>query len=133
MGKLLNSPYPPFVMRVLFSLRADMNTTADQTFTKIGTFGSYHITAVTGRNSTISITTAVGGIYSGAGKTGDIIIPASQVYSALLASQAGYFNSGPSLLAAAGAWPKTAAPILALSTPQGSAAAADFYVLGFSI
>ena len=104
-----------------------MNSTSDQAFTKVGTFTNYLMTVgpmVT--NTSASLTTAAGGIYSGASKSGVAIVAASQVYASAAGVNQG-FNAARTF---AGMGVMTATPFLSLTTPQGSAATADFYVIG---
>ena len=108
---------------------ANMNITTDQPFTSNFDLGSlsYAVSKILVTNASISLTTAVGGIYTAAAKGGTAIVAADQVYSAL--------TSPTSLLSltitAAGSgsvW--SVDPILSLTTPQGAAATADFYLIG---
>jgi hypothetical protein len=116
--------------QVLFRLRgADMNVTTDQVFERLGVYPSYIITSIRCNNASISLSTAAGGIYSGAAKAGDAVVAAAQAYSAL---------TGPTLgidltIAAVGRGVRTGAPILSLTTAQGAAATADFYVIGLAL
>lgn len=117
--------------RVLFSLiGANMNSTADQQFTKIGTFTSW--TALGGSlgrstNASTSLTTAAGGIYSAASKGGDALMAASTTYAALTTAQAGGNLAATNL----GCGIRTETPYLSLTTPQGGPATLDFYIWGF--
>jgi hypothetical protein len=118
-------------VRVLFRLLgANMNTTADQVLTKVGTFNSWTLVVGGGIklvNPSVNMTTAVGGFYTGAGKTGDILVPASQTYST--ASTPG--TSSQQITASAlGGGVRTETPIFSLTTPQGAAATADIYIFG---
>ncbi len=118
--------------RMLFRLTAaDMNTTADQVFTKLGTFSSYSILNPAFRidNASTSLTTAVGGVYTAAGKSGITIVSAAQVYSGATGPGLG-FNIGAT---AAGLSVRTETPILSLTTPQGAPATLDFYVFGIPL
>ena len=125
---LFQPQYPVEFARVLFRLvGANMNSTSDQAFIKVGTFTNYLLTVgpmVT--NTSASLTTAAGGIYSGASKSGVAIVAASQVYASAAGVNQG-FNAARTF---AGMGVMTATPFLSLTTPQGSAATADFYVIG---
>ena len=108
-------------------LSANFNTTADQAIPI--SYGHAEITQIIVTNASTSLTLAVGGFYTGAGKTGTIMVAATQVYSAL---------TGPTLALV----PVLAIPVrvtsaqqvfFALTTAQGSAAIADIYVLGVAI
>jgi len=105
---------------------ADMNSTSDQLFTKIGSFTSSMIINITATNPSISMTTAVGGIYPTTAKGGTPIVAASQVYSGLTASSVWIAVSS----AATGRATNLSTLYLSLSTPQGAAATCDFYVFG---
>lgn len=117
--------------RILFKLiGANMNSTADQQFTKVGTFtswtpvsnGAYKLV-----NPSISLSTAAGGVYSAASKGGDQLVASSQTYSTAgtvgTSSQA---MTGSSL----GNGVRTETPYLSLTTGQGVAATADIYIFG---
>jgi len=112
----------------LFVLYADMNSTSDQTFTKVGTFDEYVITSISGLDGTASAASAVGGIYTGAGGTGDTLVT-SFTWSAFNAA-----NVGQGLTITAGANSarvrRSQTPILKLSTPQGSASSLRIIVYG---
>ena len=93
----------------------------------------YRLNSIIITNPSLSLTTAVGGFYTGAGKTGAQIVPNSQAYSALTNNVA---NASGTLLAATitnanvAAW--DANPIyFSLTTIQGAAATADIHIFGF--
>lgn len=113
----------------LFS--ADMNSTADQPFVfpfgNTRKFGLGGNAVVIASNPSVSLTTAVGGIYPAISKGGTALVAATQVYSGLTAvgtkvnlttgttSNGTVFN----------------APLyLSLTTPQGTAALCDLYIFG---
>jgi hypothetical protein len=108
-------------------IAADMNAVTDQILTKAWDFDDYLIERIRVVNASISLTTAVGGIYTAAAKAGIAVVAAGQVYSAL---------TGPTLgvdltVAPAGLDVLTADNLyLALTTAQGAAASADIYVFG---
>ena len=116
--------------QVLFRLTgANMNVTTDQEFERLGVFGPYIITALRCLNASVSLTTAAGGIYSAASKGGDTLVAAGQAYSTLTGSTLGLDLT----LAAVARGVRTGAPILSLTTAQGGAATADFYVIGIRL
>jgi hypothetical protein len=116
--------------QVLFRLTsANMNSTSDQEFERLGQFGPYIITAIRALNASTSLTTAAGGIYSAASKAGDTLVAAGQAYSTLTGSTLGLDLT----LAAVARGQRTGVPILSLTTAQGGAATADFYVLGLRL
>lgn len=104
----------------------DMNTTSDQPIAVRAT--TYIIRSIIFTNASIPLTTAQGGVYTGASKTGTPIVQSTQTYSAL---------SSPSKFIEASLDPVVATDVLtsglvylSLSTPQGSAATADVYIYG---
>lgn len=112
---------------VLFRLlSANMNVTTDQALVKMLGFTTFLITRVRVANASISLTTAAGGIYTGASKAGNAVVAAGQTYAALTAA-----NIGMDLtLAAVGQGVQNTGLFLSLTTGQGSAATADIYLLG---
>ncbi len=108
---------------------ANMNSTADQAITGLPT--KWIPRRITAQNASISLTTAAGGFYTGAGKTGTVIVPAAQVYTALTAASKwkdltiDSTSGGPTtdVLSATTIY-------FALTTPQGAAATADIYIWG---
>lgn len=116
--------------RVLYRLTgANMNVTTDQAFTKVGTFSTFLAIRILAVNPSISLTTAVGGIYDAAAKGGNAWVASSQVYSQADMTtgrgQALTFNNPVTGLVSA-----PALAYLSLTTPQGAAATADFYIIG---
>ena len=105
---------------------ANMNVTTDQSV-YVGR-SKYTIRKILVTNASTSLTTAVGGVYTGASKTGVTVVANTQVYSTLTAS-----SKFVDLTLASGvaANVMTAASLfLSLTTPQGAAATADVYVYG---
>lgn len=110
---------------------ANMNSTADQAFVKNGAWSTGFVDKITVRNASISLTTVQGGIYTAASKAGTAIVAASQAYSALTTAFLGI-----DLTVTAGG--KSAASlitnmVLSLTTGQGAAATADFYLYGYVV
>lgn len=104
----------------------DMNSTADQAVTKVGSFTNYFIFFIR-IIANAAATSAVGGVYDGASKTGNIIVAASQVHTGLTGAAAG---ANITVAVTTGQKILSAAPIVSLSTPHGSAATADWYFYG---
>lgn len=105
---------------------ANFNSTADQAI-RINC-GRYKINNIAVENASVSLTTAAGGFYTGAGKTGTTLVAAAQVYTACTAANKPTFVT----LAAGGADTQTVQTIyLSLTTGQGVAATADVYVYGY--
>jgi hypothetical protein len=111
---------------------ADFNSIADQPI--IGFPSKWIPRRIVAQNASISMTSAAGGLYTGAGKTGIVIVPASQVYSSL--TTAGAFldltldttAGGPTFVVL------TATTIFfALTSAQGVAATGDIYIWGEDI
>ena len=108
---------------------ANMNTTADQAFTmtQFAQLNPVRIAKITATNASVSLTTAVGGIYPAAAKGGTALVANSQVYSALTAA----LVAADLTLATAGTvYAKGGQLYLSLTSPQGVAATADIYVFG---
>jgi hypothetical protein len=106
---------------------ANFNTTADQAIT-VQCGSRWYPTAFRVTNASGSFTLSVGGFYTGASKTGTILVAAAQVYTALTGATK-VLNT--TLTAAATADTIGAQTIFfALTTAQGSAATADIYIIG---
>ena len=113
----------------LFTCRgANLQSTADQPFEKVGGFINYKITGVEALCKTGGATIAcLGGIYTGAGKTGNILIAAAQSWIGLSAPG----KTTPITLGAPISTDiQTATPIFALSTGSTAAATADIFIFG---
>lgn len=111
-------------------ISANMNSTADQQIVIFSAPAKYIIRRIVVTNASISLTTAVGGIYPQVSKGGTAIVANSQAYSGLNATTkfidltiASGYTSGGSILTAKSIY-------LSLTTPQGAAATADVYVYG---
>jgi hypothetical protein len=108
---------------------ANMNVTTDQQFAWTQG-GKFVITGMIATNPSISLTTAAGGAYNAASKSG-VIVAAASVYSGLTVAT----SSQQYAVAATNVWTYTAAamPYFALTTAQGAAATADIYLIGYVI
>ena len=107
-------------------LGADMNSTADQAIPIRS--ARYVVRRILVDNASINLTTAVGGVYTSAGKAGTVVVANTQVYTALTAT-----TKWVDLTIAATPLTDvlTATTIfLSLTTPQGAAATADVRVYG---
>ena len=109
-------------------LGANFNVTTDQQIVFLNTWQKYRITKIAVVNTSVAgMSTAEGGFYTGGGKSGSIIVQASQVYTGLTNANTALnltLNQPDLILNAA-------TPLfLSLSTPQGAAAFADIYVYG---
>ena len=115
--------------RLLFKLaNGDFQLTSDQTFTKLGTYTNYMINRVIGRRVSGGATVAcTGGIYTGAGKTGDQLVASTQSWLGM--SGAGKIQDA-SLGAVISTDAETATPILSLTVGSTAAIVADVYIYG---
>ena len=111
-------------------ISANMNSTGDQQIVIFSAPAKYIIRRIVATNASISLSTAVGGIYPAVSKGGTAIVANSQVYSGLTASGkfvdltvASGYTSGGDVLTVKSIY-------LSLTTPQGAAATADIYVYG---
>lgn len=115
---------------LLFQLKgANLNSTADQIFEKRAQFGDFVPTSIRAMNASTPISGAVGGIYTQSGKSGTSIINASQAWSGLTSTvkviHPALVNAGMSVF--------NGDLYLSLSTPMGSTATCDIYVIGFIV
>lgn len=130
--------YYPTDYRVIGKLLgANFNVTTDQAIpiqisdddnNQVVEAGEFIVERITIVNASISLTTAVGGIYTALAKGGSAIVPAAQVYSALTAANK-YLNATLAGTALTDVLNQTDL-YLSLSTPQGAAATADVFVYG---
>lgn len=104
---------------------ANMNSVADQAIAMAA--ASYIVRRVTVCNASTSLTTAAGGLYTGAGKTGTILVAAAQVYTTLTGATL-YLDL--TLTAAAAVLLAVSPLYFALTTGQGGAATADVRLYG---
>lgn len=113
---------------------ANMNVTTDQLIPITLQAENFKLVEILVTNASISLTTAVGGIYTAASKGGTALVANSQVYSALTA--AGKFkdltlaNSALTDLVASATQTDL---YFSLTTAQGAAATADIYVYGVTL
>lgn len=112
----------------LFVLRgANLQSTADQAFTKTGNFTNYVITNVVCVCKTGGATVVcAGGIYTGASKAGDAIVAAAQSWVAASAVGLAVLATVANLLAKL----ESAVTNLSLTTGSTAAATADFFIMG---
>ncbi len=104
-------------------LNANMNSVADQAIA-LGAAKAI-VTDIVVTNPSLSMTLAAGGFYSAAGKTGLILVPATQLYSGLLGVASDVVTPVVTRKRIT-----TGQIFFALTTAQGVAATADIYVLG---
>ncbi len=108
---------------------ADMNSVDDQPFQLMVTNLAYRISNIVALYATVSLDTAVGGIYPEADKGGSSIVDAGQLYSDLTAPA---LSVNLSISAGQGAVIRPAGfvPIFSLTTPQGVPALCDLFLFG---
>ena len=118
---------------------ANFNSTADQAIALTGPAGNWIIDSIIIANSSGSITTAKGGFYTGASKTGQLLanggttFPYAAITGATVAGGVMLLNATlASNLAGVTQYFTSASQtiFLSLTTPQGSALTADIYVFG---
>ena len=119
----------PYVSQLLFKINAaDMQSTADQIFTKIFSGTTYVITNVVARRASGGTSVAcVGGIYTAASKGGTPLIAAIQSWVALTGAAKMVLAT---LAAVLGTDTQTATPYLSLTTGSTAAATADIFIYG---
>lgn len=108
---------------------ADMNVTTDQALVKLHNYSAFVIVRFNAVNASINLTTAQGGFYTGAAKSGNTLVAATQAYTDLSTSAMGLALTAN----ATGQGRQTVDPILSLTTGQGAAATADFYLIGYGV
>lgn len=105
---------------------ANFNTTADQAISLRA--DRYIIRRIPITNCTASLTVAAGGVYTGASKTGIIIVAAAQVYTALTGGTK--FIDATLASGVTGDHLTSATVFLSLTTGQGSPVTCDVYIYG---
>lgn len=117
---------------VLYKLvGANMQSISDQIFTKIFSGTNYFISDIVAkRMSGAYSVTCIGGIYTGAGKTGSAIVSALQTWNGLTGPDKIQLPSLASLL---GTDIRTETPILSLTTGNLIGLIADIYIYGMAV
>lgn len=115
--------------QTLFVLRAaDMTLTTDQAFTKLFSGTKYVITNLTAVQKSGAFGVAcLGGIYTGAAKTGDALCAAAQSWGALTGASTAAVATLANLLQTK---VETATPFLSLTTGNTGALSADVFISG---
>jgi hypothetical protein len=127
-GTMANARLPTGVSGILASLRgANFNSTADQAIALPARVTTYQLTSIIVTNCSASLTLGAGGFYTGASKTGTILVLAAQAYSALTSSTVIF---SPTLTAAAAAKLTAGTIFLSLTSGLGSAATCDVFLAG---
>jgi hypothetical protein len=104
---------------------ANFNSTSDQQFALPPQITQFAIDTMIVANCTGDASSAVGGVYDGAGKTGNQVVPASQTYTPLNGvGTIAQISSVSTTLT----YTNSATLYLSLSTPQGSAVTCDVFL-----
>ncbi len=107
---------------------ANFNSTADQAITISPPSNQYQLDRITISNASVSLTTAQGGFYTAAAKSGTTLVANTQAYSTLTAAA---INAAGSLMSATLGTGATTSMLdvsrvyFSLTTAQGAAATAD--------
>ena len=117
---------------LLFVLRsANMQSTADQAFSKLFSGTRYVITKVTALRKTGGTSVAcAGGIYTEAAKAGSMLVDVTQSWVALTGAEKIVSATLPALI---GTDAQTATPYLSLTTGSTAAATADLFIHGVCV
>lgn len=112
---------------------ANFNTTADQaiSITLPPGFTKWRLSNVFISSASVSLTTAVGGFYTGASKSGTTLIANTQTYTTLTGAavnSTGTWMTATNITAVTNTLFNHATIFFALTTPQGVAATADIYI-----
>ena len=128
-GSLLPQQFGGILLGKLVA--ANMNSTADQQIVMFSNPSKFILRRIVATNASVSLTTAVGGIYTAVSKGGVAVVAASQAYSSLSASTL-FLDLTLNATGSASTTVKSSIPnlYLSLTTAQGAAATADFYVYG---
>ena len=131
--------------KVLASIRgADFNSTADQPILIPAPITAFQLAGIIVTNASVSLTTAVGGIYTAASKGGSQLVANSQVYSSLTAptkllqatltstANTSRFSSANLTFTVIFGLPYLTL-YFSLTTPQGATATADIYLVGLDL
>lgn len=116
-------------VQVLYHLRgADLTSTADQAFTKVGDWTGGIVSQVFATNASATPTGCTGGIYGGADKTAPTVISGTQSWAALTTNK----RVANAVLATL-QYQVNGSLYLSLTAPSSVPATADFYVFGVSV
>lgn len=130
--KLLGLPPRQLGLRTLFRLvAADMTLTTDQVFVKLFAGSRYVVTDVVGQRISGAFGVACsGGIYTGAAKTGLVLLSAAQTWAALTGADTAQFAAMSNVLQTS---VFTATPLLSLTTGNTGALVADILICGIVV
>ena len=136
---------PSSTLQILASARTmNFNTTTDQAIYIPPSVVAFQLTGITVTNASLSLTTAAGGFYPAVGKSGTAIVAAGQSYASLTTANlllACTIAATPLVTRYSSAnLPVTTilglnylTIYLSLTSPQGTPATADVYLLGFNL
>lgn len=113
------------VRQIAHLASVNFNSSADQAIS-LPSGQSWVVTGIIATNVTVNLTTAAGGVYTGAAKGGTAIVAAGQVYTALTGSATQILR----LTIAASPTVSNGTIYFSLTTPQGSAATGGLFVFG---
>jgi hypothetical protein len=118
------------VSTVLWRLEAaDFATTADQPLIRLLPSAQFLIQSILVTNASVALNGALGGVYTGPSKSGSALVAASQGYGAVTLPTS-VLNM---TLTAAGTRMQTTDTLyFSLTTPLGTPATADIYVIGIA-
>ena len=127
----------PAAARVIAMLgSANFNDTGDQPLILTPTMTAFMLTGIIVTNATLSLTTAVGGFYPQASKTGTAFVSAGQVYTSLT-DPTKLLSCTLGGAVATTRYSRANIPdwvlYLSLTTPQGSPVTADCYAIGIDL
>ena len=128
---LLGLPVSQIEQRLFVLRNADMTLTTDQPYTKLFQGTNYLITNVFAVWKTGAFGVAcVGGCYTAAGKTGDIVLAATQSWSPLTGTGTAAVATLANVLQTK---IETATPFLSLTTGNTGALTADLFIVGIVV
>jgi hypothetical protein len=105
---------------------ANFNSTADQAIALSYWLSPCIVSKIIVTNPSTSLTTAQGGIYTGAGKTGGQIVSSSQTWAQMTTNAAN--TAGNALILTGAVMINVTTLYFSLTTAQGAAATADIYI-----
>lgn len=119
------------VSQVLFVIRgANMQSTADQAFTKLFSGTNYMVSQIIAvRKSGGASVVCAGGVYDAAAKGGNALVGVAQSWVALAAN----VNVVPTLAAVVSTALLSATPFISLTTGSTAACTADLFIIGYCI
>lgn len=125
------SGFAPGIVECGRLLNANFNTTADQPIVMSFPSAGYDIDSIAISSPSVSMTTAQGGFYSGAGKTGVAVVSSTQAYTSLTTNAVNttgnFMNPTLSTAGATTAFNVTTI-YFSLTTAQGAPATANIRV-----